>query len=129
MSIDEYDFPLRTNYELTRILTAYNGSNEVEIIKENLDELVNKSWIENKKTNSLEPGTQIKSAVPHNFTLAIGYPLNVLSREFCQYATSNKKVNDLLKWLEDTSTPHKMYFCSFFSFIFINFIKINFIFQ
>jgi len=24
------DFPLRTNYELVRILTAYNGSNDVD---------------------------------------------------------------------------------------------------
>lgn len=118
--MDEYDFPLRTNFELTRILTAYNGSNEVEVIKENLDELVNRSWIENKKTNSLEPGTKIKSAVPHNFILVIGYPLNVLSRQFCQYATSNKKVKDLLKWLEDASSPHKMYFCSFFFLLYIH---------
>ncbi len=27
------EFPLRTNYELTRILNMYNGSDEVEIIK------------------------------------------------------------------------------------------------
>lgn len=124
--MEEFDFPLRTNYELTRILTAYNGSNEIEIIKDDLGELISKSWIENRKTNLIEPGTKSKSAVPHNFTLVTGYPFNVMSREFCQYATSNEKVNDLLQWLEDVGSPHKMYFCSFFPFIFINF---SFIFQ
>jgi hypothetical protein len=99
------EFPLRTNYELTRILTAYNGSNEVEIIKGINRRRIEKSWIENKQTNRMESTSINKSVAPHNFTIAKGYAFCVLNRQFCEYAVCNEKVKDLLKWGEDTYSP------------------------
>jgi hypothetical protein len=101
------EFPLRTNYELTRILTAYNGSNEVEIVKYISRKRIDFSWRENKQTNQIEMilGVENKTVAPHNFTIVKGYAYCVLSRQFCEYAIRNEKVKDLLKWGEDTWSP------------------------
>lgn len=90
------EFPLRTNYELTRILTAYNGSNEVEIVK-GINRRIKKSWIENKQRNRMQSTSVNKSIAPHNITIAKGYAYCILNRQFCEYAIRDEKVKDLLK--------------------------------
>jgi hypothetical protein len=96
---------LRTNYELTRILKVYNGSNEIEIIKKIILERVKFSWVESKEKNKVIKTNRTKIAAPHNYTIVKGYAYVVLNRGFIEYALRDKKAQDLLKWGQDTWSP------------------------
>jgi hypothetical protein len=104
MNLEDDAFPLRTNYELTRILSAYNGSNDVQISKHfsRFESFISQSYKENKQTNSLDLTQFNKTVVPHNLTIVMGSKFNVLSRNFCEYGINDEKSKDFLKWLEDT---------------------------
>ena len=97
------EFPLKTNYELTRILNVYNGTNEVEIIKNINPRRVSSSWKLIK--GKLEITNETKSEPPHGFRIVKGSAYCILSRSFVEYVLTSKKANDLLKWAEDTYSP------------------------
>lgn len=99
------EFPLRTNYELTRILSIYNGSNEIEIIRNFPKNRIAYSWRKNETENKMIKTTIRKSNPPHNFTIVKGYAYCVLHRNFVEYAVRDSKARDLLKWGEDTFSP------------------------
>ena len=108
MNLEDEAFPLRTNFELTRILSAYNGSNDVQITKNfgRPKPFITHSYKENKQTNSVQMTEFNKSVAPHNFTIVRGSEYNILSRSFCEYGISGEKGKDLLKWFEDTLFSH-----------------------
>lgn len=99
------EFPLRTNYELTRILDVYNGSNEIEIIKRVIATRVNYRWVEDVSSNKMVRTNSTKMPTPHGYRLVKGYAYVVLSRGFVEYALNNRKAVDLLQWGRDTWSP------------------------
>lgn len=106
LNLDDDAFPLRTNYELTQILTAYNGSNEMAIFKNYERDNYEFSWIEDKNINQMNSTSAKKSPAPHNFTVVSGSYYYILNRDFCEYGIrSSETSRDLLKWLEDTKLP------------------------
>lgn len=108
MNSEDEAFPLRTNFELTRILSVYNGSNDVQISKDygHYKSFIEHSYKENKQTNNVPLTKFNKSVAPHNFTFVMGSKYNILSRSFCEYGIRDEKAKDLLKWLEDTLSSH-----------------------
>ena len=104
------EFPLKTNYELTRILHVYNGTNEVEIIKIFGMSRVDKSW---QVSDGVIKQTNIsKSAPPHGFRIVKGSAYCVLSREFIAYVMASKQAKDLLAWGQDTYSPDEWFWAT-----------------
>lgn len=99
------EFPLRTNYELMRILKVYNGSNEIEIIKRINIDRIKLSWVESKEKNKIIKTNRTKKAPPHGFIIVKGYAYCVLYRDFVEYAITDPKAKDLLIWGQDTFSP------------------------
>jgi hypothetical protein len=102
------EFPLKTNYEIVKILKLFNGANDIEVIKD-INPLIYKyKWI--LKNDSLFKTNIKKEDPPHGFILAKGLTYGVFSYEFIDYAINNKYSIDLLKFLEDTYSPDELYF-------------------
>jgi hypothetical protein len=111
LNLASTEFPLRTNYELTRILNIFNGANDIEtmIDLQTTKHRVEYSWKVKKKPNTsfeyLVRTKKLKTKVPHNYTIAKGITYCAFSRKFVEYALTNKYAKDLLKWAEDTYSP------------------------
>lgn len=88
------EFPLRTNYELVRILTAYDGANDMSgtVLRANKDR-----W------SKLPPP-------PHNLTAVKGGVHIAANREFVDFAIHNQKAKDLLEWIKNASVPDEGFF-------------------
>ena len=84
------EMPLRTNYELVKILNIYNGTNEVEI-----------------KNESQERYSYLPSP-PHNYSIYKGSTNGVLSRQFVEYVLTNERVRDLIEWSKKSWIPDEM---------------------
>ncbi|XP_061186525.1 beta-1,3-galactosyl-O-glycosyl-glycoprotein beta-1,6-N-acetylglucosaminyltransferase 4-like [Saccostrea echinata] len=92
------EFPLRTNYELVRILTIFNGSNEAEgLMNWNAD--VERRWS--------SAGTP-----PHNIHLIKGAVHVTLNRETVEYMVNNPIAKEFLKYLHKTEIPDEVFFAS-----------------
>ena len=105
------EFPLKTNYELTRILNMYNGTNEIEIIKSFNRRRIDFVWSEldgvlvNTNRNKSTPP-------PHNFNIVKGSAYGVFSRAFVEYALTNERVRDLFEWGKDTWSPDEWFWAT-----------------
>lgn len=90
------EFPLRTNYELVRILMTYNGANDMEgtVKRANKDR-----W------NKLPPP-------PHNLTATKGSVHIIANRDFVDFALHNQKAKDLLEWVKKVSIPDECFFAT-----------------
>ena len=105
------EFPLKTNYELVKILEMYNGTNEIQIVNMNYLEYRYKYKYVLKKEGSdvnVRASSIRKSPPPHNFTIMKGQTYAILSREFCEFVLTNEKVQDLIEWSKDMSNPDEM---------------------
>lgn len=109
MNVVSTEFPLRTHGELMQILSIYNGSNDVEIIRnfKYLEERVFSIWREDLKKNKMIQTGKSKSPPPY-FEIAKGYSFSVLYRDFVNYAVFDSRAKEFLKWLEDTWAPDEM---------------------
>jgi N-acetyllactosaminide beta-1,6-N-acetylglucosaminyltransferase len=106
------EFPLRTNYEMTRILHMYNGTNEIEIIKKFNKRRIDIEWHVVVTTNDggeggyvLKATNKTKSPPPHKFRIVKGSAYGMFSRAFVEYALTSSHVRDLLEWGKDTWSP------------------------
>ena len=97
------EFPLRTNYEMTRILNMRDGVNDIEIT-ENFDQIrISNSWYVNN--SDFLASDKLKSLPPHNLTIAKGYAYGSFSRKFIEHVLRSQYAKDLLEWLNDTWSP------------------------
>lgn len=93
------EFPIRSYNEIVQILTIYNGSNELEMVRN--------YPVHNRV--KFKVGTQItKSPPPHNYSITKGYTNTILHRKFVEYGVLDQKAIDLLKWMEDTYVPDEL---------------------
>lgn len=109
LNLASSEFPLRTNYELTRILMIYNGSNEIEIIKKISPNRIKYKWYESKEKKKMIMTNTSKPNPPHDYKIVKGYAYCVLSRKFIEYALKDQRAKDLLEWGKDTWSPDEWY--------------------
>jgi hypothetical protein len=112
------EWPLRTNYEIVKILTAFNGSNVIEIQKKVNVERTTKIWTFNVDSKYPSNTGRNKSVPPHNFTIMKNSAYNIFHRKFVERALEDRKAIDLLKWGNDTYSPDEWY---------VNFVKLFYI--
>ncbi|XP_060063005.1 beta-1,3-galactosyl-O-glycosyl-glycoprotein beta-1,6-N-acetylglucosaminyltransferase 4-like [Ylistrum balloti] len=103
-------FPLQTNLEFVKILTLYNGSNDIEGITQPTRMMI--SRITNKYV--IENGTMVRTdekmgKPPHNITIVKGSAYGVFSRKFVDFILHNKVSKDLLAYLSDVNSPDEYY--------------------
>lgn len=101
--------PLKTNYELTRILRMYNGSNEVEIFSDdrNSDRYTYR-WILDDQSPFPRPLSERYDPPPHDLKIIKGSNYVALSRSFTNFIINSHFSKDLIKWANFTSTPDEM---------------------
>ncbi|XP_052284970.1 beta-1,3-galactosyl-O-glycosyl-glycoprotein beta-1,6-N-acetylglucosaminyltransferase-like [Dreissena polymorpha] len=90
------EFPLKSNFELVKILTAFNGSNDVECdFKGNFS----RRW---------------KEAGPPPFKIkpVKGAVHAVLSRAFVEFALHNEKAVEFYNWTTKTKIPDETFFAT-----------------
>jgi hypothetical protein len=103
------EYPLKTNYEIVKILKLYNGANDIEVSgKINVDRfkyIYENYW--NNKTNQTDIHlyNDIKNNPPHNFTIRKGSAYGSFSYEFVKWIVTNQYSKDLLKWKQDIYSP------------------------
>ena len=107
-------FPLRTNLEMVKILKIYNGANDIEGIRLNsyLKKRLEVSYLNvypKKGTPHLVKTNTTKPAPPHEIRIVKGSAYGVFSRDFVQFALTDRKARDLLEWSRDTLTPDEHY--------------------
>ncbi|XP_062570789.1 beta-1,3-galactosyl-O-glycosyl-glycoprotein beta-1,6-N-acetylglucosaminyltransferase-like [Saccostrea cucullata] len=90
------EFPLRTNYEIVKILKILNGSNDAE---GTLKRANKERW-------------NIKEKPPHNINPVKGSIHVTLNRQFVEYVISNPVAKDFLNWVNKTDIPDETYFAS-----------------
>ena len=116
INVASTEFPLRTNYELTKILNMFNGANDIEVITNFPKERIQYKW----KVKRNEGTTQeymvrtkiIKNDIPHNYTIVKGIAYCTFSRQFVDYALNNVYAKNLLKWSVDTYSPDEWYWAT-----------------
>jgi hypothetical protein len=99
------EFPLRTNYELAKILTMYNGSNEIEIIKHISPDRIKYSWKTTNNSQVPQMTNKTKSDPPHGYKIVKGYAYGAFARKFVSYALVDNRAQDLINWSMDTWSP------------------------
>ncbi|BFZ13791.1 hypothetical protein BsWGS_16830 [Bradybaena similaris] len=91
------EFPLRTNHELVKILTAYRGAvDAIGVLNE-----IKKQ----KRLNNTEPP-------PHGLRIVMGSVHSLVTRDFVDYILHNEIAKDLLNWVKTTKVPDETYFAT-----------------
>jgi len=107
------EFPLRTNYEMTRILNMFNGANDIEVIRNIPKNRVSNVWKIKRNPNTsvdyMVMTKSVKTAVPHNYTIVKGIAYCSFSRKFVDYVLTNVYAKNLLNWAKDTYSPDEWY--------------------
>ncbi|ESO83625.1 hypothetical protein LOTGIDRAFT_73453, partial [Lottia gigantea] len=90
------EFPLKTNYELVKILKSYQGANDI-LGKEN-----------GMNPDRVDP----KNPPPHNIKVCKGSVHMTASRAFIHYVLFNQTAQDLLEWSKTMLVPDESFFTS-----------------
>ncbi|XP_064597380.1 beta-1,3-galactosyl-O-glycosyl-glycoprotein beta-1,6-N-acetylglucosaminyltransferase-like [Liolophura sinensis] len=88
------EFPLKTNFELVKILKAYNGSNNLEGTRESANK---DRWIQ-------------AGPPPHGIIPTKGSVHIAASRGFVGFLLKNQIALDFLEWVKKTSIPDETFF-------------------
>lgn len=103
--------PLRTNYELVRILDMYKGTNDMEIIKDKESSgfrYKNKWSFNHNSDQPFQVPNSIKTPPPGNLTIVKCANYAALSRDFVNFTINSQIGRELIAWLNDTFVPDEM---------------------
>ncbi|XP_048757687.1 beta-1,3-galactosyl-O-glycosyl-glycoprotein beta-1,6-N-acetylglucosaminyltransferase 3-like isoform X2 [Ostrea edulis] len=104
-------FPLKTNSEIIKILTIYNGTNSIESVYDhNAVHRFNEKFA--MKNGKLKSTGKKKDPPPYDITIGKGSAYGVFSRDFVNYSINDLKAQDILKWLEDTYSPDESFWAT-----------------
>ncbi|XP_070195494.1 beta-1,3-galactosyl-O-glycosyl-glycoprotein beta-1,6-N-acetylglucosaminyltransferase 4-like isoform X1 [Littorina saxatilis] len=89
------EFPLKTNYELVKILKAFNGANDVHGFDPN---------------SAFQGRWRRRLPAPHNLTVYAGGVQVTLSRGFVDFILHNRTAQDFLNWTRRIGHPDESFF-------------------
>jgi hypothetical protein len=90
-------FPLRTNLELTRIFRMYNGSNDIQVIRESKD-TERFMFVYKLVSGKMRKTWTLKSGPPLNLAIKKGSNYLAASRAFIDTVINNNKSRQLIDW-------------------------------
>lgn len=102
------DFPLKTNKELVRILSAFNGANDVDGTHHKRP----RAWTEYSWRTEWWRTNVKKDPAPHGVLITKGSAHMAVSRKFIEFVLSSPIAQDLLTWMYDIRVPDEHYFSS-----------------
>ncbi|WAQ94346.1 GCNT1-like protein [Mya arenaria] len=97
------EFPLRTNFELVKILRAYNGANDISatlrlyVYSKPMEKANKERW-----SNA--------GPAPHNIRPSKGAVHIAASRGYVDYLLHDQRAKDLLEWTRKTDVPDETFF-------------------
>ncbi|KAH9513176.1 Beta-1,3-galactosyl-O-glycosyl-glycoprotein beta-1,6-N-acetylglucosaminyltransferase 4 [Bulinus truncatus] len=106
-------FPLRTNFELVKILKSYNGTNDIEGNKDLMGWRI--LWIHSyNRINNTDRFEVIQSKVlnalaPHGLQVVKGSAYGTFSREFLLFMRGSPVALDLLHWSKNIYSPDEYF--------------------
>ncbi|WAR21679.1 GCNT1-like protein [Mya arenaria] len=106
------EFPLKTNYELVRILHAYNGSNDIEgtIKRLVIKLLVLKLMFIGFAFRAIPDRWANAGPPPKDIALTKGGVQIISSRGFVDFALHDPRAAELLNWTRKTMHPDETFF-------------------
>ncbi|KAK7112470.1 N-acetyllactosaminide beta-1,6-N-acetylglucosaminyl-transferase-like [Littorina saxatilis] len=118
INLPSQQFPLKTNMELVKILTVYNGSNDIEglvgdrMLKQRFtfkhvylpDGATGRLKLERTKDKHEDP--------PHGIKVVKGSAYGVFSRGFVDFVLHDQRAKDLLNWCRPVSSPDEYYWAT-----------------
>jgi hypothetical protein len=111
INLPSQEFPLKTNAEIVKILTIYNGTNSIEsVFDKNTAYRYNEAYT--VMNGKLKPTGKKKDPPPYNITVGKGSAYGVFSRVFVNYSINDVKARGILKWLEDTYSPDESFWAT-----------------
>ena len=117
-NLPSQDFPLKSNLEMVKILTIYNGSNDIEGITGNRM-LKNRFVFKHKLRLQAETGrlqvvrTEEKhEPAPHNISVVKGSAYGIFSRAFVHYVLHDQRAKDLLNWCRVIDSPDEYFWAT-----------------
>jgi hypothetical protein len=106
-------FPLKTNLEMVKILKIYNGSNDIEGMKNKVktarfiprweESFLPSGGTRVEKTNLTNPDP------PYNISIVRGSAYGIFSRAFVDFIVNDKRAQALLEWSRYTFSPDEHY--------------------
>ncbi|KAM4678066.1 beta-1,3-galactosyl-O-glycosyl-glycoprotein beta-1,6-N-acetylglucosaminyltransferase 3-like [Discoglossus pictus] len=98
------DFPIKTNFEMIRVLKSLNGKNTLE--SERPSATKQNRWKFHHEVGDQISGTSTEKAPPPiNSPMFTGNAYFVVSREFVKYIFDSPEVQKLIEWSKDTFSP------------------------
>ncbi|XP_050409404.1 beta-1,3-galactosyl-O-glycosyl-glycoprotein beta-1,6-N-acetylglucosaminyltransferase [Patella vulgata] len=105
LNLSGQEFPLRTNFEIVKILKYFNGANDIETF----DLPRSQEWRYNVKHRILEDkmynSQETKTEFQYNLSLSKGSAYGMFTRGFIQFILQDDIVQKFLEWLQDTYSP------------------------
>jgi hypothetical protein len=117
INLASQDFPLKTNLEMVKILSIYNGTNDIEGIT-GARRLTQRFTIkhvyrpaENGRLQLVKTDEKYKHP-PHNMTVVKGSAYGIFSRGFVDYVLHSKPAKDLLSWCHHVYSPDEYFWAT-----------------
>ncbi|KAJ8318659.1 hypothetical protein KUTeg_003750 [Tegillarca granosa] len=95
INLPSQQFPLKTNFEIVKILKIYNGSNDIEGITEKR-RMMRKRYIN-------------KTSPPYGVQIVKGSAYGIFSREMVNFILTDKKAKGILEWSKLIPSPDEYY--------------------
>ncbi|CAF3781492.1 unnamed protein product, partial [Adineta steineri] len=118
LNIASSELPLKTNSELVKILSIYQGHNDIEgIWKKRNMERTDYVWQTLNKTGD-RYGSHLKNTgikkqpPPDNLLIFKGSAYGAFSRAFVEFVLTNEVAKRLLEWSRDTYSPDEHYWAT-----------------
>ncbi|CAF3700939.1 unnamed protein product [Adineta steineri] len=118
LNIASSELPLKTNSELVKILSIYQGHNDIEgIWKKRNMERTDYVWQTLNKTGDrygfyLKNTGIKKQPPPDNLLIFKGSAYGAFSRAFVEFVLTNEVAKRLLEWSRDTYSPDEHYWAT-----------------
>ncbi|KAK3097423.1 hypothetical protein FSP39_009548 [Pinctada imbricata] len=113
INLPNTEFPLKTNLEIIKILSIYNGSNDIEGItvpNQMMGHRISHSYV--LKNGHVVKTNRTKSKPPHKIQIVKGSAYGVFSRALVQYAMKDKRAIGLIEWSKDIASPDEYFWAT-----------------
>lgn len=118
INLPSQEFPLKTNAEIVKILTIYNGANDIEGLtgKRRIPDRYKFRHIYKRQKDKVKPKpvrTKVeKDPAPGNITVVKGSAYGIFSRPFVDFVLNGKYSRELLDWFRDVLSPDEYYWAT-----------------
>ncbi|KAK3590245.1 hypothetical protein CHS0354_041319 [Potamilus streckersoni] len=117
INLPSQQFPLKTNFELVKILNSFNGTNNIEgIIGPRRLDFRFKYHYKYVSGSNMKPKlvrtTKAKPPPPFNISIVKGSAYGVFSRNFVEFILTDRKAVAFLDWTRDIYSPDEYYWAT-----------------